>query len=255
MIEFFPSREVVLIVFGLSIHWYGVLYVASFGLAIWLLPYLQKWRGLELSRRDWVEVVSIASVGVLVGGRLGYVLLYEPVSFWVQLEKIVAIWNGGMASHGGFVGVALVIWLYVKYALPKSLKSLDESRGSLYWRLMDILIVPVALGLFLGRVGNVINQELFATQMAQGLAIAKNLSIALICYWYLRSSRSKPGGTTALFLLSYGLLRFLIEYLRVQDHALVWGLTLGQVYTIPIIITGVILGFYVNINKTNANQN
>jgi phosphatidylglycerol---prolipoprotein diacylglyceryl transferase len=255
MIEFLPSREVVLRIFGWSLHWYGLLYIASFALAIYILPHLQKWRDIKLSRQDWIEVVSWVAVGVLVGGRLGYVLLYEPISFWIQLDKVFAIWNGGMASHGGFIGVAIAIWLYVKYALPQHLMLSDKSKWNIYMRILDVLIVPIALGLTLGRIGNVINQELFATPLVQGLAITKNIFIAGLCYWSLRTFRLRPGITTSIFLISYGLLRFLIEYLRVQDHSLVWDLTLGQIYTVPIVIVGIGIGLYVKLNKENAKQN
>lgn len=258
MIEFFPSREIILVLGGWSIHWYGALYVASFGLAIWLLPQLQKWREITLSRQDWVELVSWVAVGVLVGGRLGYVLLYEPTIFLYEPGKVFAIWNGGMASHGGFVGVAIVVWFYVRYALPKALPLGEENRWRVYLRMLDVLVVPIALGLSLGRVGNVINQELFETSLVQFLAIAKNIFIAGICFWYLRSNRSLVGGTTAMFLVSYGLLRFIIEFIRVQDHSLVWGLSLGQIYTMPVIVIGVVLGIYVNIGRhqiTNEDKN
>jgi prolipoprotein diacylglyceryltransferase len=116
---------------------------------------------------------------------------------------------------------------------------------------MDVLIVPVALGLAMGRVGNVINQELFASLLAQVLAVAKNLFVAAICYWHLRFSKSGYGGTTALFLVSYGLLRIAIETVRLQDYPVVWGFSLGQLYTVPFIIVGVLLGVYVK-NKYGA---
>jgi len=200
-----------------------------------------------MKRSDWVELVAWAAAGVLVGGRLGYVLLYEPVVFWQSPWAALALWRGGMASHGGFIGVAAAVWIYLR---------LSRSTDS-FWRVMDVVVVPVALGLALGRVGNVINNELFGTALMQGLAVAKNLLIVVVCYWYLRRSRV-PGSTTALFLVMYAVLRWLIEYGRIQDYLLVWGMTRGQLYTIPVLVVGVWLWRYVRrsgYTDEDANKN
>lgn len=212
---------------GWPVHWYGALYVVAYGVGVWLLPRLQRYRGLELQRSDWVEIVVWAAVGVLAGGRLGYMLLYEPASFWQRPAALMYLWQGGMASHGGFIGVAIALWWASK------IKQVN------YWRLLDVAVVPVALGLALGRIGNVINQEIFLTPLAQGLAVGKDVVIAGVCYWYLRRGKGRPGETTAIFLILYGSLRFFMEWARVQDYPAVWGLTRGQWYTVPIIVVGV----------------
>ncbi|HBE90609.1 MAG: hypothetical protein A3E37_01775 [Candidatus Andersenbacteria bacterium RIFCSPHIGHO2_12_FULL_46_9] len=232
MIELFPSREVALGIGSWSVHWYGVLYVLAFGMGLGLALRLQKYRGLHLRAGEWLEVVTWVMAGVLIGGRLGYVLLYGREYFWEQPGQIFNLGQGGMASHGGFVGVAIALWL------ASRLQKLN------YWQLMDVVVVPIALGLSLGRIGNVINQEIFTTLLAQILAVGKDLVIAGVVWWHLRRAKGRAGKTTALFLGMYGVLRFLIEYGREQAWPIVSGLTRGQWYTVPIIVAGVGLWWY-----------
>lgn len=210
------------------IRWYGVLWVAAFGLVGWLLPALQKYRGLKLSREDWWYVLAAGMFGAVMGGRLGYVVLYEPGYFVTHPAEIIAIWNGGMASHGGFIGVGLgLLWATRKLKVD-------------IWKLLDVTVVPAALGLALGRVGNLINQELFNPPVLAWLAVGKDVLIAGVCWWMLR--RGKPEGQVfALFLLLYGILRFLVEFVRMQEFPGALGLTRGQLFTLPIILAGGLL--------------
>jgi phosphatidylglycerol---prolipoprotein diacylglyceryl transferase len=250
MISFFPSRQVFVEILGFSIHWYGIMYLLAFVLAWFLLPRLQKLRGLSLSDDEWSSILSWSIVGVIVGGRLGYVLFYEPGYFLANPLDIIAVWRGGMSSHGGFVGVILaLLWVL-------------RDRKSEFWRIADIVVIPVALGLALGRMGNFINQELYGRvtdsawcitvpnvegcrHPSQLYAVAKDLFIASICFWYLtRVSPVRPGRTAALFLTLYGLLRFVVEFFREPDHSLIADLTRGQLYSIPVVIAGIALWMY-----------
>lgn len=253
MIDFFPSRAVALSLFGFDVHWYGLLYLAGFVLGYILLPRLQRYRNLSLSKEAWSDILTWSVVGVLVGGRLGYVLLYDPLGYLQDPLEIFMVWHGGMASHGGFLGVILaMICMARKHKI--SLLALG-----------DIVVVPVAIGLALGRVGNFINQELYGTVTtlpwgmafpgAEGLrhptqlyAVAKDLLIALVCFLHLRMPGRPSGQTAGIFLVLYGVLRFLIEFLRVPTHsALVLGpilLTRGQGYSVPIVVGGFIVFLY-----------
>jgi len=232
MIELLPSREILFKVGQWSVHWYGALYVVAFGLGLWLLPRLQEYRGLKLRVGQWLEVVTWAAAGVLIGGRLGYVLLYGWEYWREQPAQIFNLGQGGMSSHGGFIGVGIALWVAAR------LQKIN------YWQLLDIFVVPAALGLSLGRIGNVINRELFVTPLIQSLVVGKDLVIAGACWWYLRGTKESPGKTTALFLVMYGVLRFMMEYIREQDWPMVWGLTRGQWYTLPIIVAGAGLWWY-----------
>lgn len=246
MIAFFPSRTVAIELFGFGIHWYGLLYFAAFVLAWFLVPRLQKYRGLSLSADQWSSLISAAVIGVIVGGRLGYVFFYAPSYYLENPLQIFAVWNGGMASHGGFIGVAIAML----FVLRK--KSWDD-----ILRIADVIVIPVAIGLGLGRIGNFINQELYGTVTtlpwgmsfpgAEGLRhpiqlydFAAMMLLAGALFLFLRSS-VKPGRTLALFLILYSIVRMLIECIRDQAGVPVYILTEGQWLTIPILIAGVIL--------------
>ena len=253
MITFFPSRTVALDFFGLSLHWYGILYVASFAIAALLLPRLQRLRDLDLSREGWLDIVTWAVVGVLAGGRLGFVLFYEPVYFLYAPWKIFYVWEGGMSSHGGFTGVVVALWLFT------------WMKGLWTWAVADVITVPAAIGLGLGRVGNFINQELYGTQSSLPWTIAVPgalglrhplqiydvllmLAVACVCYVLLRMGKPKAYGRIfAIFLLLYGIVRFLLEYIRVQTYPLILfgplALTRGQLLTIPLIVFAAALWF------------
>lgn len=252
MIILLPSRAVALDLFGFQIHWYGLLYLAGFLVAAYLLPRLQKYRQLNFPSDTWMTLLSWSVFGVIIGGRLGYVLFYEPSYFLAHPLQIFAVWQGGMSFHGGFIGVALVLLLFSRaYRIPLLV-------------LADIVVVPVAIGLALGRMGNFINQELYGTvttlpwgmmfpgadglrHPAQLYAVIKDLLLATVCFWHLGITRNMPnrrsGCTAAAFLILYGIGRFLLEYLREQQYpwteiAGLW-FTRGQLLTIPLLVAGV----------------
>jgi phosphatidylglycerol:prolipoprotein diacylglycerol transferase len=249
VLHVFPSRAVALEIFGFGIHWYGILYVIAFLLAFAILPRIQKYRDLHLSLDDWSAVLTAGILGVLIGGRLGSVVLYHPAYYFAHPLEIFAVWRGGMSSHGGFLGVGLAL-LIVSRRLHIPLLAL-----------LDVAVMPAALGLAIGRIGNFINLELYGTVTTlpwgiavpgvEGLrhpvqlyAIAKDLLIASVCFWHLRRAAAHlPGGTFAVFLMLYGLLRFLLEFVREPDVPLTilgpLAFTRGQLYTIPILIVGV----------------
>lgn len=251
--ELFPSRSVAIEILGFSIYWYGILYVAAFLLASFLLPRLQYLRRLHLSKDDWGGVLTAAIIGVLVGGRFGYVLFYRLTDFLEYPLLLLDVRSGGMASHGGFLGVAI--------ALAWVLRTREWNERL---RIADIVVVPVAIGLAFGRLGNFLNQELYGTVTsvpwgmvfpgAEGLrhpvqlyAVVKDLAIAAICFLYLRRTISSfvPGRALALFLLLYGVLRFLVEFVRDQTGVAMWGpLSEGQMLTVPIVLAGVALWYW-----------
>lgn len=252
MIEFFPSRRVLIELFGFPVYWYGALYLASFVLAAFLLPRLQKLRSLSLTSVQWGDVLTGAVLGVLVGGRLGYILFYRFFDFLAYPAILFDIRNGGMASHGGFVGVAIAfLWVLRKRAWVEKLA------------IVDVAVVPIAIGLALGRLGNFINQELYGTVTtlpwgvefpgAEGLrhptqlyAIIKDVLIASTCFQYLRRTRASfvPGKATALFLMLYGVLRFVVEFFRDQTGVAMAGpFSEGQMLTVPVLLAGAAMWF------------
>ncbi|MBM3227430.1 prolipoprotein diacylglyceryl transferase [Candidatus Peribacteria bacterium] len=253
MLSLFPSRAVAISVFGFDVHWYGLLYLAGFLVAYLLLPRLQKYRGLSLDSDAWGDILAWGVLGVLLGGRLGYVLFYDPGYYLMHPLEVLAVWKGGMASHGGFIGVILSL-----------IFSARKHKISLL-ALGDIVVVPVAIGLALGRLGNFINQELYGipTTLPWGIAIPgveglrhptqlyavlKDLFIAGVCFLHLRLPMKSQGQTAGIFLILYGVLRFALEFLREPTHtALIIGpmiLTRGQVYSVPIVIGGLFVLYF-----------
>ncbi len=228
MIELFPVREIFISIGTFDVRWYGVMYVVALFLVWFSIPRLQKYRGLSLSSDDLLYLIAWGAIGALVGGRFGYVLLYEPVYFFQNPLDVFMLWGGGMSSHGGFVGVGLSLW-FVSRKLRVDLFSL-----------VDVVLVPAIFGLVLGRIGNVINGELFGSALVQVFAVLKNIVVLGVCAFVLVRFR-RSGMVLVSFLVVYGVLRFLIEFVRVQEWDLVFGLTRGQVLTLPIIVFGGLL--------------
>jgi phosphatidylglycerol:prolipoprotein diacylglycerol transferase len=245
-----PSRTIALTVGTVDIHWYGIMYALGFLIGMWLLPRLEKRRGLQLTAEQRDTLFLSLFLGVLLGGRLGFVLFYGGSEYWTAPMKILAVWEGGMSSHGGFIGVMIALILFARIQHVSLLA------------LADIIVIPVAIGLVLGRVGNLINGELYGTvtSLPWGLrfpdvdglrhptqiyAIIKDLIIAGCCYWHLQSTEGRKasvGSTVALFLMLYAALRFIVEYFREQPYGYVefYSLRLseGQLLTLPLFVLG-----------------
>lgn len=259
VISLFPSRTVAIQLavgsgWSFSIHWYGIMYVLAFICGMLLVPRLQRYRGLTLANELWLDLVSWVVVGVLVGGRLGFVLLYEPQYFLAHPLEIFAVWEGGMSSHGGFIGVAVALILFCRQ------KNLPLTR------IADIVTVPAGIGLAFGRMGNFINQELYGTVTAlpwgisvpndtqlrhptQLYEMTTDLLIAVLCYYALRrGTPERSGRIFALFLGGYCIARFLIEFVREQQYPVstIMGLsfTRGQLYTLPLALVACLLWRY-----------
>ncbi len=260
MIALLPSRTVAVALGPLSIHWYGILYLLGFLIGIQLLPRLLCFRSISLSEKQRESLLLHVFLGVLLGGRLGYVLFYGLAFYALHPAQIFAVWQGGMSSHGGFIGVALMLLRFAR-----------RNRISLL-SLTDILMVPVAIGLSLGRLGNLINGELYGTlttlpwgmhflgveglrHPTQVYAMFKDVLIALVCFMHLRRSSAQQadvdahsGSTTALFLMMYAILRFIVETFRDQPsgYSMILGFSLsrGQLLTIPLFVLGIGIWFW-----------
>ena len=252
MISLFPSRTVVLSIGSFGIHWYGIMYLIAFALALFLIPRLQKYRSLDLSKDTITTLVTWSIVGVIVGGRLGYVLFYE-FSYFIQTPlDIFAVWKGGMSSHGGFIGVTLALY----YAMRKNNVPILP--------FLDVITVPVALGLACGRLGNFINLELYGTVTdlpwaiaipgVEGLrhptqiyAVIQDVIIAAVCFVFLRNAKYISGIAFSVFLMMYAVLRSVVEVFRVPTHSLIdlqfMTITRGQLLSVPILIIGLVIFF------------
>ena len=226
----------------LEIRWYGLIYALGFVLTYFLFKYLAKKRNIVLEEGDLDTFMMYLIVGVVVGARLFEIIFYNPAYYFAYPLKMFAIWQGGLSFHGGLVGAFFATFFFCR------------KRGFPFFVFADLLVIPAALALAFGRIGNFLNGELFGRvtsvpwamkfQNAEGFRHPSQLYesfknfIIFATLWFLKDSKHKPGFLFALFLVLYGSLRFLVEFVR-QPEIIILSLTMGQWLSIPLIIVGV----------------
>jgi phosphatidylglycerol:prolipoprotein diacylglycerol transferase len=243
----FPDIDPVALSLGpLQIHWYGLMYLFGF-VGVWLLGRYRSERYGWTS--DEVEdLLFYGAIGVILGGRIGYILFYDLANYIEQPLNIFKVWQGGMSFHGGLIGVILAFWYFAK------------KTNRPFFAVSDFIAPFVPIGLFCGRIGNFINGELWgnvsdvpwAVVFPTGGPLARHPSqlyeaflegiILFIILWFF-SQRMRPlGAISGLFLVGYGLFRFLVEFVRVPDeqlgHLAFGWLTMGQILSSPMILLG-----------------
>jgi len=250
----FPAIDPVLVEFGpFAIRWYGLAYFVGI-LAGWRYAvHLARFYGGRPNSSDVESLVLWATFGVLLGGRLGYVLFYEQGSYLQDPLSILAVWHGGMSFHGGLLGVTAGI---VVYAWRSGIPLL---------RLADVVAPVVPIGLFFGRIANFINGELWGrvtdvpwamvfpgagdlprhpSQLYEAFLEGLVLFAILAVLAHRPSLRRRPGIITGVFLLGYGLSRITVELFRMPDPQLGFlygGLTMGQILSLPMVLLGILL--------------
>ena len=253
MIAYPDINPVALEIGVVKIHWYGLMYLLGFATA-WGLA---RTRAKD-PRRDWSgaavdDLLFYIALGVILGGRLGYVMFYDLGRFIDDPSLIVRIWQGGMSFHGGLIGVAIAVWWYAR------------TRGRSFFAVADFVAPCVAPGIVYGRIGNFINGNLwggpsdlpwamvFPDPRAGGVprhpsqlyqALLEGLTLFIIVWVYSRHPRPTMA-VSGLFLAGYGVLRFPVEFIRVPDDhigylAFDW-LTMGQLLSAPMVIAGATL--------------
>ncbi len=256
----FPVIDPVAVQLGpLSVRWYGLMYLLGFT-AAWLLGRHRAARpGSGWTPAQVDDLITYCVLGVVVGGRVGYVLFYDFMGLVHDPLLLFKVWQGGMSFHGGALGMCAVLWYFGK------------KTGRTFLAVSDFTVPLGPLGLFAGRIGNFINAELWGkpTDLPWGMVFpdprAGSLprhpsqlyeagleGLALFALLWLYSSRPRPTGTvTGLFLGLYGLFRFTVEFVRVPDvqlgYLLFDWMTMGQILSLPMIVIGA--GLYLTARK------
>lgn len=248
---------------GFGVHWYGLMYLIGF----FLFVMMGRWRirrgnpaGWQTSEMD--DLLFYGVVGVILGGRLGYVLFYKPAFYLANPLDIIKVWEGGMAFHGGFLGVLVAMALFAR------------KTNRTFFQVTDFIAPLVPLGLAAGRMGNFINGELWGRvtdatmpwamifpQAMDGLPrhpsqlyqFALEGLLLFVILWRFSAKPRPVGQVSALFLIGYGLFRFIAEFAREPDDflgLLAMNLSMGQLLSLPMILLGVALFVWSGKNKT-----
>ncbi|MGE5466283.1 MAG: prolipoprotein diacylglyceryl transferase [Ignavibacteria bacterium] len=237
----------------LAVRWYGIMYLVGFVAFLALgkrRARLQPWH--RFTPEDVDDLLTWGVFGVIVGGRLGQVLFYEPGYYFSHPLEIVAVWKGGMSFHGGFLGVLVALWLW------------GRKHGKSFFEVSDFVAPLVPLGLMAGRLGNFINGELWGRVADASLpwamvfpqvdnqprhpsplyqAAGEGLLLFVLLWWYSRRPRP-TAAVSAVFLIGYGAFRFLAEYFRQPDEGIFgfsYAVSMGQWLSLPMIAVGIFL--------------
>ena len=240
----------------IAIHWYGLTYLVAFGLFLWLGAQrvkLVQFADRGWARRDIEDLLFYGVLGVVLGGRLGYVLFYKFDYYAAHPLEVFAVWKGGMAFHGGLLGVLAAMALFAR------------TRGRQFLEVTDLIAPCVPTGLASGRIGNFINGELWGRAAdpslpwamvfpQSGTNIARHPSplyqfalegiLLFVLLWFYAKKRRGLGQVSGAFLVGYGIFRFIAEYFREPDDflgLLALGLSMGQWLCVPMVVVGALM--------------
>jgi len=249
-----PQFDPVALALGpIAVRWYGLMYLLAFVAFLWLgkrRAATQPWHSLTPRHID--DLLFYGVLGVVIGGRLGQVLFYEPGYYLAHPLEVLAVWKGGMSFHGGFLGVLVAMGLFAR------------KHGLGFWQLTDYIAPLARIGPGLGRIGNFINGELWGratsadfplamvfpqvdslprhpSQLYQ--ALGEGVLLWVLLWWFSMKARPRMQ-VSALFLIGYGVARWLGEYFREPDAGIFghsYLVSMGQWLSLPMIVVGLIL--------------
>lgn len=248
----YPNIDPVALKIGpLAIHWYGLMYLVGFAAAWWLGRRYARRLGAPWSDRAVEDLIFYGALGVILGGRIGYVLFYNFKAFLADPLILFYIHKGGMSFHGGLIGVMAAMWFFARRYQMR------------YFAVTDLVVVLAPIGLAAGRIGNFINGELWGkvTDLPWGMifpdggplprhpsqlyeAFLEGLVLFVILWLFTRKPRPVMA-TSGMFALFYGLFRFSVEFVRIPDTHIGYlyfnWMTMGQILSLPLIIVGITL--------------
>lgn len=238
-----------------SLKWYSIAYIAGIVIGWWYLLKLVAQPGSPMARRHADDLIFYATLGIILGGRIGYVLFYQPAMLLSPLQ-ILRLWDGGMSFHGGVIGTSIGLILF------------SRSQGLQWLRVHDYVACAVPFGLFFGRLANFVNGELYGkpsnapwaiifprtgddvarhpSQLYEaGLEGVVLFAVLWFCFWRTKM-RYDPGKLVGIFVAGYGIARFTVEFFREPDEQLrefaaATGLHMGQWLCVPMIVGGAYL--------------
>ncbi|HEV2162847.1 MAG TPA: prolipoprotein diacylglyceryl transferase [Stellaceae bacterium] len=256
-IPFPPLNPIALSLGPFVVRWYALAYIAGLVIGWRYCMWIASQPPRVARREDIDDFLVWATLGVIIGGRTGYVLFYRPEFYFANPNEILKLWHGGMSFHGGALGVLVAIWLFVR---QRKLKFLAFA---------DIIAPAVPMGLFFGRIANFINDELWGrvTDVPWAMvfpsdpdhlprhpsqlyeATLEGLVLFLILFFVMRrtDARQRPGTLAGTFLIGYGVARIIGECFRQPDanlNFIFWDVTMGQILSVPVLILGIWLLWY-----------
>ena len=246
-----------------ELRWYSLAYLAGIFIGYWYVLKLLKEPGAPMARRHADDLVFYAALGIILGGRIGYVLFYNLSYYLENPIDILKLWDGGMSFHGGVIGTTLgILYLARKEKLP-------------WLRIHDYVACCVPIGLFFGRLANFVNHELWGSETNVGWAVRfpeiaptgatilgeprhptqlyeaglEGLVLFAILWWmfWKTDARYQPGRLVGAFIFFYGIFRFMVEFVREPDAQFAGtiieasGLHMGQWLSVPMIVGGLYL--------------
>ena len=278
---FFHNINPVLLEIGpFQIRYYGLFYALGFIIAYFMISYLAKRKNLPITKDDIADFIIYQIVGVVAGARIIYVLFYNRTFYLQNPLEIFALWQGGLSFHGGLIGAIAAAYLFCKtrknqrFLVPRKSTIFVEKKLEFY-DLADIVVIPVALALAFGRIGNFINGELYGriTDISWCIDYSKNKFIEAVpkgcrhpsqlyesfknlvifgILWSIKDKKLPKGFMFWGFVALYGLFRTIVEFFRAPDEQIGFifnYFTMGQLLSFPLFLIGLYMLF--RLNKKN----
>ena len=254
----FPDISPVIFSIGsFAVRWYSMAYLVGILVGWWLINRNVRINSLGLSRAQIEDLIFYLTIGIILGGRLGYAIFYGGAEMWLKPWHLLEIWKGGMSFHGGAVGVIVAVYLFArKINYP-------------FLALTDLIVLYAPIGIFLGRLANFVNDELWGrvtdvpwavrfpnggflprhpSQLYEGLLEGLLMFIILNFLWRFSRIRQNHGLVSALFIVLYGCFRICLEQFREPDAQLGFffgGITMGQMLSVPLVAVGLVVIFFI----------